>query len=93
MNGLGAGQTLTFLAYNPRTSLIGEVVVWGSTNGGSIGDSHGRFNKKNVAPSPGQWQTGDVFVPVDGSYCGKGKFQSNYISTSSLIGPEMSKPS
>lgn len=68
----GAGQTLTFLAYNSRTSVVGEVVVWGSTNGGSVGDSHGRFNRRNVAPSPGQWRTGDKLIPIDDYYCPRG---------------------
>uniref|UniRef100_A0A7M5XM47 EGF-like domain-containing protein n=1 Tax=Clytia hemisphaerica TaxID=252671 RepID=A0A7M5XM47_9CNID len=71
VNGLAVGQELKFLAYNPRTSLIGEVVIWGQSNGGSVGDAHGRFNHKNVAPQPGQWKTGDVFVPVDGSFCAR----------------------
>ena len=69
VNNLGAGQTLKFLAYNLRTGKIGEVIVWGQKNGGSVGDSHGRFNYKKVAPAPGQWQTGDKLVPVDSSVC------------------------
>ena len=72
IRNLGVGQELKFLAYNTRTSLVGEVVVWGQANGGSLGDAHGRFNNRNVAPKPGQWKTGDKLVPIDDSFCAKG---------------------
>ena len=70
---LKPGKQIEFLAYNPRTSTIGEVVVWGSRNGGSLGDSHGRFNYLNVRPAPGQWQKYDTVVPIDCSHENKGK--------------------
>ena len=66
---LATGQTLRFVAYNMRTSLIGEVIVWGSTQGGSVGDSHGRFNRNKVISNPGQWEIGDELVPVDPFIC------------------------
>ncbi|XP_066919851.1 uncharacterized protein [Clytia hemisphaerica] len=68
MSCLTPGKQIQFLAYNPRTSTIGEVVVWGGRNGGSVGDSHGRFNYLNVRPAPGQWQRGDTVVPIDCSH-------------------------
>ena len=60
---------LKFQAYNLRTGQIGDVIVWGSANGGSIGDSHGRFHNNRIAPMPGQWQKGDRLYPVDQTLC------------------------
>jgi len=62
--GLSVGGRLEFKAFNPRTGYYGEVVVWGTSNGGSTGDAHGRFNGDPIGAFPGQWQTGDRLVPV-----------------------------
>ena len=59
---LEVGGTLYLRGTNIRTGVSGEVVVWGATNGGTLGDAHGRFNMNPVDPSPGQWMTGDVLV-------------------------------
>ena len=37
----------------------GTVIIWSSTNGGSIGDAHGR---RVSGCAPGQWHIGDVIV-------------------------------
>jgi len=64
VSGLSVGATLKFKAFNPRTGDYGEVVVWGTPNGGSTGNAHGRFNNGPLAAKPGQWKTGDRLVPV-----------------------------
>ena len=40
-----------------RTGKTGEVTIWRGTNGGSVGDGHGRWS---TGSSPGQWETGDI---------------------------------
>jgi len=72
MNTLALGETLNFNAVNPRTGTFGEVIVWGSANGGSSGNSHGRFNHNGISPAAEQWRTGDRLVPVNGLFCGTG---------------------
>jgi len=72
MNTLALGETLKFNAVNPRTGTFGQVVVWGSPNGGSSGNSHGRFDNKPIASAAKQWRTGDRLVPVNGLFCGTG---------------------
>ena len=69
IEGLNAGGTLKFYGFNPRPNNAGRVVVWGSTNGGSSGDSHGRFDGDPVNSGYYQWQTGDVLVPMDPVFC------------------------
>ncbi|XP_066910658.1 uncharacterized protein [Clytia hemisphaerica] len=69
VNGLGVNGGMQFVAYNPRTSVIGRVYVWGRASGGGIGDAHGQFHYKNVQPRANQWKTGDVVIPIDQSIC------------------------
>ena len=70
--GLEVKGEMKFHAYNSRTGECGKVVVWGSPNGGSSGDAHGRFDNAPVAAKPGQWKKGDklVIAPND---CKSGK--------------------
>lgn len=55
--GLPLNAEWRLMMTNKRTGQRAEVVVWGSKNGGSTGDSHGRLTQ---GPAPGQFQTGDV---------------------------------
>ena len=38
-----------------------EIILWTSSNGGSIGDGHGRYNENTLTRAPAQWNTGDYF--------------------------------
>ena len=63
--GLKVDGTLVLKAKNQRTGVLGEIKVWAASNGGSVGDAHGRWD---AAPGPGQWETGDtviVYVPEE----------------------------
>ena len=71
---LAAGVILTFNAKNPRTGMAGEVKVVGETYGGSMGDSHGRFNGNPIAGAEGQWEAGDLVVIEDKTICNPGNF-------------------
>ena len=51
-----------------------EVILWKHTNGGSVGNGHGRYNSNTLAASPGQWETGDYFC-----------FYENYYTTGTCI--------
>jgi len=79
MHGLTINGELKFIAGNLRTGFFGEVVVWGSPNGGSSGDAHGRFNAKPVAAAAGQWNAGDMLVPLDGHFCGEDENEGQLI--------------
>ena len=62
------GHEFKLLAYNPRTSQIGEVGVIVRSQ-----DAWGSFNGVNVAPQSGQWIVGDKMVPIDDSVCAPGE--------------------
>eukprot|EP01084_Bolivina_argentea_P202669 346241_1 len=47
-----------FVVYNSRSGYVKRVVLWSSSNGGSIGDGHGREDDGTSAS--GDFQTGDV---------------------------------
>ena len=38
-----------------------EVILFVGSNGGKIGDAHGRYNRNNLKPEPAQWNIGDYF--------------------------------
>merc|ERR1719447_406030 len=69
IKGLYPGKTFKFFAFNTRTNQAGRVVVWGQSNGGSIGDAHGRFDSDPVSPKVDQWKIGDSFVVMDPIFC------------------------
>ena len=54
-------------AMNSRTRQCGNVRLWANTNGGSIGDAHGRFENEH---REGQWEIGDK-VLLNTDDCGK----------------------
>ena len=79
VHGLKVKGELKFKAVNSRTGVQGEVVVWGSPNGGSVGDAHGRFNSNPVRPTSGQWRTGDVLVSLYNQNCSQGIYWGLFI--------------
>ncbi len=42
---------------NNRTGKVSKAILWRSSNGGSVGDGHGRWDDGTAAP--GQWMVGD----------------------------------
>ena len=41
---LSSGNTVYFDARNSRSGSVNQIVAWSGKNGGSDGDSHGRYN-------------------------------------------------
>lgn len=59
MEALGRqfSQTERITVRNERTGQAGLVVMWGSPNGGSVGDAHGRWDS---GAGIGDWEAGDI---------------------------------
>lgn len=58
VGSLSSPQTLTIL--NQRTQEEKSAVMWNNVNGGSTGDSHGRFDPYDTAQA-GDWKINDLF--------------------------------
>ena len=54
---LGENMTARFVVVNMRDGWVGQVVVWGYSNGGRTGDAHGRYYPFHAG---GQFREGDV---------------------------------
>ena len=50
-----------------RVEVDQAVVLWNTTNGGTLGDGHGRYHSSTFTPSAGQWEIGDYFCPSRGN--------------------------
>merc|ERR1712183_1078702 len=59
--GLGERAQEIFVVANTRDGCIGQVIVWGSTNGGSTGTAHGRCHPQSKS-SLSQFHAGDMLI-------------------------------
>lgn len=59
VEALGHGQTLLGQITNTRSGESGTAILWGSANGGTEGDAHGRFEAR-LKTRIGQFQLGDM---------------------------------
>lgn len=64
--GLAEGATeylvVTMVPQDGGPLMTGEIVVWGSANGGATGNAHGRFNGNPIEPTTDQFAEGDILT-------------------------------